>query len=37
MSTSFLYYGFGIRGYKYVRNQYENGYVLLPYAEIRKK
>ena len=27
MSTSLLYHGFGIRGYKYVSTRYENGAV----------
>src|SRR5262245_27562037 len=29
MSTSFLYHAFGIRGYRYVRTEYEDGQVIL--------
>jgi hypothetical protein len=28
MSTSLLYHAFGVRGYKYVRSEYENGQVI---------
>jgi len=36
MSVSFLYYGFGIRGYKYVRTEYKGGeatFVIAPQAD----
>jgi hypothetical protein len=29
MSTSLLYHGFSIRGYKYVRTEYQGGEVIL--------
>ena len=29
MSTSFLYHAFGIRGFQYVRTQYQDGQVIL--------
>ena len=35
MSTSFLYHGFGIVGYKYVNTRYENGTVVFRIAEER--
>jgi transposase len=28
MSTTLLYHAFGVRGYKYVRSEYENGQVI---------
>ena len=28
MSTSFLYHAFGIRGYRYVRTEYQDGQVI---------
>lgn len=37
MSTSLLYHGFGIRGYKYVRTQYENGSVLFTIRQNTKE
>jgi hypothetical protein len=27
MSTSLLYHGFGLRGYRYVRTEYINGHI----------
>ncbi|MBW2308143.1 MAG: ISL3 family transposase, partial [Deltaproteobacteria bacterium] len=37
MSTSLLYHGFGIRGYKYVRTQYENGSALFTIRQNTKE
>src|SRR4029077_15381486 len=30
MSTSFLYHAFGIRGFQYVRTEYQDGQVIFP-------
>ncbi|MBW2148369.1 MAG: hypothetical protein JRI22_15250 [Deltaproteobacteria bacterium] len=37
MSTSLLYHGFGIRGYKYVRTHYENGSVFFTIRQNTKE
>jgi len=37
MSTSLLYHGFGIQGYKYVRTHYENGSVLFTIRQNTKE
>ncbi|MBW2309065.1 MAG: transposase family protein [Deltaproteobacteria bacterium] len=37
MSTSLLYHGFGIRGYKYVRTHHENGSVLFTIRQNTKE
>ena len=37
MSTSLLYHGFGIRGYRYVRTEYVEGGVVLPSRKTEKR
>jgi len=37
MSTSLLYHGFGIRGYKYVKTDYENGGIQFTISQDRER
>jgi len=37
MSTSLLYHGFGIRGYQYVKTEYEGGQVVFTVCQKRKR
>ncbi len=37
MSTSLLYHGLGIRGYRYVKTRYENGGIVFVIEQPREK